>query len=194
MAGQLLWIEFRVMGLSYPTLLALFGALVWLIPWFGGILALIPPLLVGLGISIPMGVIATLYTLFILIIMEVVIEPRFFTRRRYSSLVLVLVLLALADVFGLIGFIMAPLVAAAIQISIRHLAQPPAAATIIRRDRTETNKEISLLQERLVQTEAIIKSRTEPPSPEMVNLLGRLTTLFEKTDEYFSNGSNTSTY
>jgi predicted PurR-regulated permease PerM len=189
LAGLLLWFGYRGMGLPYATLLALFGALAWLIPYFGGLFAIIPPLLVGLGVSVPMGVIATLYTGIILAIMEIFIEPRFFTRRRFSSVVLVLVMLALADVFGLIGFVLAPLVAAAIQISLRHLAQPPAAAAVVRRDSSETSKEITALQERLAQTEAILESREAPPSPEMVNLMGRLDRLFEKTHEYFGNGS-----
>jgi predicted PurR-regulated permease PerM len=189
LAGLLLWVGYRAMGLSYPTLIALLGALAWLIPWFGGFLAIIPPLLVGLGISIPMGIIAALYTGIVLAIMEIFIEPRFFTRRRYSSVILVLVLLALAEVFGLIGFVLAPLVAAAIQISIRHLAQPTAAVNVVRWDVSETSKEIDALQERLAQTQATINSRDVPPSPEMVNLMGRLDRLFEKTHDYFTNGT-----
>jgi hypothetical protein len=59
--------------------------------------------------------------------MEIAIEPRFFPHPPYSSVLLVLIALAMAEVFGLIGLILAPLLAATIQISFRHLFQPPAA-------------------------------------------------------------------
>lgn len=129
LAGVLLGLGYRIIGLSYPTLLAVVGALAWLIPWFGGLIALIFPILVGLGVSIQMGLIAGMYTAVILILMEMVIEPRFFRREHFSSVLLVLVLVALAKQFGMIGLILAPLLAAAIQITGRYLLQPPAAAS-----------------------------------------------------------------
>ena len=39
-------------GDQYPSLLAVFGALVWLIPWLGGVLVVIPIALVGFSQSI----------------------------------------------------------------------------------------------------------------------------------------------
>lgn len=127
LAWIFLWMGYYVIGLNYPAVLAAIGALAWLIPWFGGVIALILPFLVGLAISPAISILAVAYTLLILIIMEKTIEPRFFPHQPYSSVLLVLVALAMAEVFGLIGLILAPVLSAAIQISFRHLFQPPAA-------------------------------------------------------------------
>jgi predicted PurR-regulated permease PerM len=44
LAGLFLGIAFLVMGVPYPTLLAVWVAVVRLVPWFGSILAILPPL------------------------------------------------------------------------------------------------------------------------------------------------------
>jgi predicted PurR-regulated permease PerM len=189
LAGLLLWLGYRMLGLNYPVLLALFGALAWLIPWLGAILAVIPPLWVGLAISLPLGAAAGIYTLLVLLFQELVIEPRFFPRQNYSSVILVLVILALSDVFGLIGLILAPLLAAAIQITFRFLAQPPVAATPVQLDYGETVREIVALQERVANAKAMLASKEITPSPEVVSLVERLDRLILETNRYLTNGS-----
>jgi predicted PurR-regulated permease PerM len=145
LAGILLWLGYRAIGLNYAVLLALFGAVAWLIPWFGAVLAVIPPFLVGLATSPLVAVVALVYTLLILLIQELIIEPRFFPRQNYSSVILVLVFLVMADAFGLIGFVLAPVVAAAIQISVRYLLQPPTMTTPPARDFTVAEQEVTAL-------------------------------------------------
>jgi putative permease len=124
LAGLLLWVGFYFMELEYPMLLAVFGALAWLIPWLGGIIALVPPLVVGLGQSLTLGLSAAVYVLLVLIFLEFVVEPRYFPRQRYSSVLLLVIALIFADAFGLVGIILAPLVSAAIEISFSHIFQP----------------------------------------------------------------------
>lgn len=189
LAGILLWLGYRSMGLDYPVLLALFGALVWLIPWFGALIAVIPPFLVGLTISPSIGIVALGYTLLILLLEELFIEPRFFPRQNYSSVILVLVVLALADAFGLIGLILAPLLAAAIQITVRFLLQPPAAATTpVRRDFSESEREVNGLQERILKARERLSENDDLATPEISSLMERLDQLVGATDKYFSNG------
>jgi predicted PurR-regulated permease PerM len=121
-AGLLLWLGYSVLGIRYPLLLALWGAIVRLIPWFGALIAVLPALLLGIGISSVVGVLATLYTFGILLTLKLIIEPRFFPRHKYSSLLIVLFVIALAETFGFIGVILAPPLAVALQILFQHLA------------------------------------------------------------------------
>ena len=105
-----------MLGLQYPVALALIGAIGWLIPWVGVLLAVIPALWVGLSSSLALGLLAAAFTIGVLCFLEFVVEPRLFNRRRFSSLLVVIVVLVLVDEYGLIGILLAPPLAAAIQI------------------------------------------------------------------------------
>jgi len=94
LAGLLLGLGYWLIGLQYPTLLALIGAVVWLIPIMGVLLALIPVIIVGIISGLWVGLIAGGYTLLVFWLLEYIIEPRFYDRRRFSSLLLLLVMLA----------------------------------------------------------------------------------------------------
>ena len=50
-----------------------------------------------------------------------VVEPRFFRRERYSALLIVLFVIAMAGAFGFIGMVLAPPLAVAIQILFEQL-------------------------------------------------------------------------
>jgi predicted PurR-regulated permease PerM len=191
LAGVLLWLGYQLIGLRYPALLSLTGALAWLVPWFGAVIAIIPPLLVGLDSSLLMGIAAAVYTLAVLVIMELFIEPRFFPRQRYSSVILVLVVLALTDAFGLIGLLLSPLLAAAIQISFRYLSQPPVPARPTEEEEiVESEREIYTLQERLERAKEILEKEVEAPAPELVSLMDRLNRLVTETNDYLRVSSN----
>lgn len=120
-ASVLLWMGYSVLGIKYPVLLALWGGTVRLIPWFGASIAVLPALLLGIDVSSSVGVLATLYTIGILLTLKLVIEPRFFSRHKYSALLIVLLVIALAETFGFIGVILAPPLAVALQILFQHL-------------------------------------------------------------------------
>jgi len=186
LAGFLLWLGYRLMGLDYPLLLAFLGALVWLIPWFGAILAIIPPFLVGLTSGPALAIVAAIYTLAVLVVQEVIIEPRIFRRHSYSSLVLILVALALGDVFGLLGLILAPLVSATLQIVIKYLVPSPTAVVSARLCNEEATEGIEALQARLAQTRDEIEGRENPAPPEIANLTGRLDKLIADTRRYLN--------
>lgn len=120
-AGLLLWLGYSVLGIRYPILLALWGATARLIPWFGAIIAVLPALFIGIEISSAVGILATVYTIGIMLILSLIIEPRFFPRYKYSSLLIVLFVVALAQSFGFLGVILAPPLAVAVQILFKHL-------------------------------------------------------------------------
>ncbi len=70
LAGLLLGLGYWLLGSPYPALLALAGALACLIPVVGAVLAVIPPLLVGLLTSVQLSLFTVLYTLVVLIALQ----------------------------------------------------------------------------------------------------------------------------
>ena len=56
------------------------------------------------------------YTLVVLMLLEWLVEPRLFRRKRYNPILLVLVAVAMVDWLGFFGLLIAPPVAAAVQI------------------------------------------------------------------------------
>lgn len=187
LAGILLWLGYRLIGLEYPVLLALVGALAWLIPWFGALFAMIPVFLVGLSTGgLALGSLAALYTLMVLIVQEWIIEPRIFRRQAYSSVVLVLVVLAMADLFGLIGLVLAPMVSAGIQIVVRYLVHPPVPTASALEADQQVDEGNNGLQLRLAHTRELIESREEPTPPEIINLMDRLDKLVSEANQYLN--------
>ncbi|MBA4385878.1 MAG: hypothetical protein C0410_14160, partial [Anaerolinea sp.] len=115
-AGFLLGMGYWLLGSPYPVFMGLAGAAACLIPVVGLPMALIPPLLIGLMTSTQLSLFTTLYALIILILLVVFIKPRFFKLRWNNPLPTLVLLLVLADAFGLIGIIIAPPISAVCQI------------------------------------------------------------------------------
>ena len=176
-AGLLLWLGYSVLGIRYPILLALWGAIVRLIPWFGALIAVLLALVIGTGISSTIGVLATIYTVGILLTLSLIIEPRFFPRYKYSALLIVLFVIALADAFGFIGVVLAPPLAVAVQITFQHLYSfaTPAFST-------EMSEQVAGIRKRLFE----LKRRLERSRHrESIRLADRLNSLVSRTSEYF---------
>jgi putative permease len=172
--GLLLGLTYSLLGLRYPTLLALIGAMAWLIPWVGGVLALIPAFIIALEGGLGVALAAAFLVILIMALMEFLVERRIFNRSRYSSVLLVLVMIVLADSFGLLGLIIAPPLAAAIQIAGADLLLKPSAPTL-----QDPDARITALEARLerVRQEA---TTLEEPSPHIENLIARLERLLEQ--------------
>ena len=117
-----------LLGSPYPALLGLAGALACLIPVVGTALAVIPPLLVGLLTSVQLSLFTVLYTLVVLIALGVWVKPRLFNRKWDNTILTVVLLIALADAFGLVGIIVAPLLSVVCQILWSHLVSHRLAA------------------------------------------------------------------
>lgn len=175
-AGVLLWLGYSVLGIRYPVLLALWGGIVRLIPWFGAVIAVLPVLFLGIGISSTVGILATIYTIGILLTLNLIIEPRFFPRHKYSSLLIVLFVIALAETFGFIGVVLAPPLAVAIQILFQHL-YPTVTPTFS----SEMSKQVNDIRKRLFELKRrLLHSR----SRECRYLLDRLHRLVNETAEH----------
>jgi putative permease len=177
LAVILLGIGYQVLGLQYPVALALIGAIGWLIPWVGVLLAVIPAVWVGLSSSLALGLMAAAFTIGVLCFLEFVVEPRLFNRRRFSSLLVVIVVLVLVDEYGLIGILLAPPLAAAIQILAGQLMR---STTTVKATLAQP---ISALQTHLASVQSVLAAETVPPGPELNNLVDRLTQLIARAEQ-----------
>ena len=125
LAGLLLGAGFYLLGIQYPAMLALTGRLSWLIPWFGVVITLLamaiaelPALVLGWpGTALPV-IAAAVYTVGVFATLEFAVEPRLFNRRRYNSLLIVVAAMALGKILGVLGLLLGPMLAVAIQIVI----------------------------------------------------------------------------
>ena len=169
LAGLLLGIGFWVLGSPYPALLALAGALASLVPVVGAVLFVIPPLLVGLLTSVQLSLVTVLYAFVVLVILGAWVRPRLFDRRWNNPILTVVLLIALADVFGLIGIIVAPPLSVAIQILWKHLVSHRVAAG--------ASAQISDLKERLAQLQETVSTMEESQLPLLTSSMQRISSL-----------------
>jgi putative permease len=177
LAAVLLFILYSILQLRYPTLVAILGGFAWLIPWVGAVLAIIPAFLVGLQSGMNVAILASLLTMGVLLFMEIVVEKRFFERRQYSSVLLLVVIIAMADAYGLVGVLISPPLAAAIQILMSRLLIKPSV-------QPEADPEVQL--EKLGNKLEGVKTQVSsdgPPPPRISNLLVRLEKLIEQSKE-----------
>ncbi len=174
----ILGIGYQLIGLQYPVLLALIGAVGWLIVWIGGLVAVIPALLVGLSINPLTGLAAAVFTIVVLAFLEFVVEPLLFDNRRLSSLLVVIMVLAMVEQYGAFGFFIAPPLAAALQIFARELVRPSKTPAV--ELQPPPTIQIDLLKERLSSVRTIIAAQPEPPSPEIISLANRLDDLINQ--------------
>lgn len=174
LAAVLLGLGYWLLGSQYPALMALVGALAWLIPVVGAPLAIILPLLMGLLTSVQLSLFTILYTLVVLIALQVWVEPRLFKRKWDNPILTLVILLAMADAFGLPGILAAPPVSAVCQILWSLLAS--------NRLNAGAAVQISDLKERQVRLWAVIQEMEEPPPPLVTSSMERLASLIEKAE------------
>jgi putative permease len=174
LAALLLGIGYWLLGSPYPVLLALIGALAWLIPVVGAALAVILPLLLGLLTNVQLSLSTALYTLVVLIALQVWVEPRLLRRRWDNPILTLVILLAMADAFGLIGIIVAPPLSAIFQILWNLL--------VSNRLASGAAVQISDLKERRARLWTAIEEMDELPPPLVISSMERLTDLLEKAE------------
>ena len=121
LAVLVLSVGYTLIGVRYPVLLALVGGVFWFIPLVGGALVFLVALGVGL-LGGPLVAAETLVlTLVVLAALELVVEPRLFNRKQYNPILILLVMIAMTDAFGVLGLILGPPFAVAIQISLTEI-------------------------------------------------------------------------
>ena len=176
LAGFFLWLIYLALDIRYPALLALWGAVVRLIPWFGALIAVLPALFVAIGSSPILGFVASISTIVVLFLLKEVIEPRVFHRHKYSSLLTVLFVIGLAQAFGFIGVILAPPFAVAVQIMFRELYPFP--TSMFSR---EISEKVASIRTRLLKLRRRIQNRTNRKNRHLIN---RIYYLVRRTADY----------
>ena len=173
-AGFVLGLGYWLLGSPYAALLALVGALACLIPMVGVALVVIPVLLVGLLTSLQLGLLTTLYALLVMIALGLWIKPRLFHRRWDNPILTLVILIALANAFGLLGIIIAPPLSAVCQILwsrlVSHRRVIGAAAQI---------SDLKARQDHIWET---VKAMDEPPPPLVSSSMERLTQLIARAE------------
>jgi putative permease len=174
LAGLLLGLGYWLLGSPYPILLAMIGALAWLIPVVGAPLAAILPLALGLLTSVQLSLFTVLYTLIVLIALQAWIEPRLSKRKWNNPILTIVILLAMADAFGLFGMLVAPPLSVVCQILWSRL--------VIHRAVLGAAIQVSDLRERQARVWDSIKAMGEPPVAMITSNMERLTHLIEKAE------------
>jgi putative permease len=181
LAGLFLYLGYFVLGVEYAMLLAFLGAIARLIPWLGLVLVVLFSFLFGYGQSWSLGLAAAVYTLLVLLLLETIIGARIFPRRRYSSLQSVIVVIALVDSFGLLGAVLAPILAVALQILFKNLL-PVYSSSV---NDLSMNTLINL-RSKLGEIRQMAGSLEDQEAVEPANLVSRLERLLEKTQQFYS--------
>lgn len=180
LAGLVLGMGYWALGSPYPALLALTGALTCLVPIVGAALAVVPVLLVGLLSGVQLSLFTVLYTLLILIAMRIWVKPRLFKHKWDNPILTLVILIALARAFGLIGIIVAPPVSVVCQILWSRL--------VSRRAVLGASAQISDLKERQARMQAEINAMDEPPLPLVISSMERLACLIEQSEPLLQAG------
>ncbi len=185
LTGVLLFIGLQVLGVKYAPVLAAIAALAWLVPIVGALVAL-PPVLVIAALSGPAAAAASgVLLLMVYVLMELVVEPRLYPRRRFGILWTVLFALALLDTLGLVGLLVAPIVSTIVQIVIEAWLKP-ASSTMPAPSPTATPisilESIDALQLRLAKARDEL-AQLESPPPHAVGLMSRLEATINKVSQ-----------
>ena len=174
MAGLLLCFGYWLLGSPYPVFMALVGALAYLIPVVGAALVIISPLLLGLVISVQLSAFTVLYTLIVLVVLGILINPRLFYRKWDHPILNIVLLITLTDALGLIGIIIAPPLSVICQILWSRLVR--------HRQTSGAAVQVSDLKERLVSIRDTINAMDEPHPPLITSSMERLTTLITEAE------------
>lgn len=120
---SLLWLGLQALDVRYPTMWALYGAIVQLIPWIGIPLTLLPaiPMFWTDPVAITIGAIVLIIAVGTL--MERVIEPWMGVVGIVHPIVSVLALMMLGEAFGILGMLVALPLAATLQSILSKLVQ-----------------------------------------------------------------------
>jgi predicted PurR-regulated permease PerM len=176
LGGLLFGLGYWLLGSPYPALLAMAGALLCLIPVVGAVAAVILPFVLGMLTSVELGLVTALFTLICLIVLGVWVKPRLFNRHWDNPILSVILLIGLADAFGLAGMIIAPPVSVVCQILWRHLVTHHGVVGAALR--------VSDLVERKDHVTATIQAMEGQVPPLVTSSMQRLTQLMDKAEPF----------
>jgi predicted PurR-regulated permease PerM len=171
-------VGFSLLGFRFPVMLAFVAAVAWAIPLVGGLVGVILVVIAAWPNGVVAVTLAALLTLVVYGVLEFYLEPRLYTRERYWRVLVLLVMLAMTDAFGLLGLLVAPPLATAIQLWLNDLLAPPAQAA-----ETAPSLDLSDVHAKLETARTLIHQGDETPSPRIVNLFDRLEQLVQEVEQ-----------
>lgn len=173
-AGLALSLGYWALGSPYSSLLAIFGGVSSFVPVVGIPFSVIAALLAGMMTSARHGLAVSLFTLITLVALSIWIRPKLYDRRWENLILTVVMLIILADAFGLIGIILAPPLSVIIQILWTRL--------VTRRVESGAALQISDLKKRMTHLQEVIDKNEEPTLPLVTNSVQRIAALIVKAD------------
>ncbi|TAK14703.1 MAG: AI-2E family transporter [Anaerolineae bacterium] len=169
LAVLLLGVGYWLLGSPYPVVLALIAALAWLIPVVGAGLAILPVLFIGLLTSAQLSLVSVLYTVAVLLALQVWVEPLFLKNKWNNPILTLTLFLVMSDAVGLYGILVAPPLSIVIQILWHRLVSHPAFLGAA--------EQVSDLKLRLTNLADKIQGMGELPPPLVASSMERLTEL-----------------
>lgn len=178
LAGLILALAFWLMGIRYPALLAFVAAVAWFIPLVGGLISVASVAIFASVVSPLVGLIATVCTLLVFLFMEFYLERRLYTRERYWRVLVLIVMIAMTDAFGLIGLLAAPPLATALQLWINEFLTPPPVPVD-----TRPVFDFSAIHAKLEEARTLLHESETETSPRIINLFERLEALVKEAEK-----------
>lgn len=170
--GLFLGLGFWIIGSPYPAFLAIAGAFACLIPMIGAVLLVMFILLVGLLTSVPLSLFTALFAIVILSILAIWVKPRIFKGKWENHIVTIVLILAMADAFGVLGVILAPVISVVCQILWHRL--------VSHRRIAGASELISDLNERQKRLKEKVEAMAELQLPLVTSTMARLDELIEE--------------
>jgi putative permease len=175
---------YSLLGIKYPYTLALLAGLLWLAPLLGGVLAVLPVLVIGYLTGPLTAVLAAVFTIVVLLLLEFYVQRRLYTDGRYWGVLLIVIMLAAVDALGFIGLLLSAPIALAVQIAINEYLNTADSVAVMAP--ATVSGDLEALQQRLADVRRRVQSKAEagePPNPRLVNLVERLETLIADIEQ-----------
>lgn len=173
--GLLLWGSYLLLHVKYASLIALIGTLARLIPWLGALVVILLPIIIGSTLGWWAGLLAAFVSLLLLYLLERIIGRHFFDSSRVNSILLIVVVIAMTDSFGLIGAILATVLAVSLEIIFKNIM-----TLSNNKDHSATGITVDHLKEKLTAIQQTLLSEETQHQHEAVNLADRLMNIMEK--------------
>jgi predicted PurR-regulated permease PerM len=180
LAGLLLTLGFWLMGVKYPVLLAWVGALLWLLPRVGAFLAIIPTLLIGWLSGPLIAILAVLYVLAVVALLEFFVWRRLGLRDQPNAILGLLIAIALIDLLGIGGLLLAPPLAVVVQTFLKEWLTP---APQLSSSLATAELDLASLHQQVAAVSEAMSGLAGPIPPQTVNLYERLVQLVSAVEQ-----------
>lgn len=178
LAGIVVYLGFRLLGVQQSLLLATIVALAWLIPLIGGVIALVVLLPIALLSPLWVTVASAMLVIGVLVFMEFVVEPRLDRGRDRLEIFGLIMAMIMFRLLGVVGLLLASPVAVAISTAVRNWGYETEAA-----DKDSAGATAAVIRRRLASLRMMVEARGEALPMRTRSLYQRLEELVETAQE-----------